>query len=84
MSKHVTTLPVDVQPVLDALPPKSHIHSIELSTDKKSIAIIWENDGSKTGRTYPVPYAVEKLADLAPKVVGPKQKLVVPTLWPFK
>lgn len=84
MSKHVTTLPIDVSPVLKALPPKSHVHSITLADDKKSIAVVWENDASKTGRTYPVEYPVEKLADLAPKVVNHKRKLVAPTLWPVK
>lgn len=84
MSKHVTILLVDVDPVLKSLPPRSHVHSVKLSKDRKSIEIIWENDASKTGRTYPVPYPLERLEELSPKVVNHKQKLVAPTLWPFK
>lgn len=84
MSKHVTTLPVDIAPVLAALPKRHFLHSIEFAPDKKSIQVIWELDASKTGRTYPVEYPVEKLAAQAPKVIDKKNRLIEAVLWPFQ
>lgn len=84
MSKHVTTLPIDLSTVIAALPPRSSIDGISMSSDHKTIELHWQNDASKTGRTYPIEYPIEKLEELADKVASPKGKLVKPTLWPFK
>lgn len=84
MSKHITSLPIDLKPVLEALPKGTYVHSIALRPDNSGIDIIWEHDASKTGYTYPVPYAVEKLAEKAPKVISKNRKLVEAELWPFK
>lgn len=84
MSKHITTLKINVAPLIAALPAGTFLHSVSLRADLKAIEVIWEHDASKTGRTYPVEYPVEKLEELAPKVIAKNRKLVKPELWPFR
>ena len=59
MSKLLTTIPVDVQGVLSALPPNSYVHSVTLKPDKTGIEIVWDNPGITTKFTFPVVYPLE-------------------------
>jgi hypothetical protein len=77
MSKFFTPIPVDVNGVIEKLPPGSFIHSIDLEKksvlDKAGIAtvtycvnVIWDNDNLKTAYTFPLECPVEKLAKADP------------------
>ena len=70
MSKLKTFVPVDVQAVLNSLPPKSYIHGIALRMETPlngrkplpiGVEIIWDNDKIQTGRTFPVEYPLSNL-----------------------
>lgn len=63
MSYLSTTIPVDVQPVLDAIKavPKSFLHTVKLKDDLSGIEIIWDCDNIKTKYHAPEDYPVEKL-----------------------
>lgn len=71
MSLLKTTVAVDVQRVIDALPPKSYVHSVTLSVDRQGVEIVWDHDAIKTGRTYPVEYPLDKIM--------PSSDLMAPT-----
>ncbi len=86
MSKFITCIPVDVAAVIAALPPKSYVHSVELTpklvntgqpgvfNTKFEVEVIWDNDDLKTAYTFPLPYPLEKL--IVKKPVDKKSKKV--------
>lgn len=82
MSKLVTTLPIDVSPVLAALPKGHFLHSVTMKPDGKSIEVIWEHDDIKTGRTYPVEHHLRELERGLDKTVNDKGKFMESVLWP--
>jgi len=74
MSKHITTVPVDIRAVIDALPADSFVHSVALRDDKSGVDIIWDSPSIKTKYTFPVDYPLSKLnvKSLDTKVKGRK------------
>jgi hypothetical protein len=63
MSYLSTTIPIDVQPAIEAIKaiPKSFLHSVKLKDDLTGIEIVWDCDNIRTGLTAPQDYALEKL-----------------------
>jgi hypothetical protein len=61
MSKHKTSVPVNVASVIAALPKNSYVHSAELNEARDGVDIVWENDAIKTPYTFPVEYPLDKL-----------------------
>lgn len=75
MSKLTTTIPIDIQTVLDAIKavPKSTVHSVELKEDMSGVEVIWDCHDIKTPYTFPVDYPLEKL-NVSDKVVDKPEK----------
>lgn len=70
MSKFTTTIPVDVQEVVRALPAGSSVQKINVKLESSlttasplpvGIEIIWDNDQLKTPYTFPLDFPLKKL-----------------------
>jgi len=80
MSLFSTKLPVNVQELLDALPPGHHLHGIAYDKQKQEIVVLWETDKFKTGYTFPVDYPfADVLAKRAPKGLKAKKATQTPS-----
>lgn len=70
MSRFKTVVPIDLGEVLGRLPNRSYVESVEISKDRSSAEVIWGCDDLKTGFTFPVEVAVDKIAELKPQSRG--------------
>ena len=64
MSRFKTTIPINLGEVINKLPARSYVESVEISADRKSAEVVWGCDDLKTGFTFPVEMPVEKIGEL--------------------
>lgn len=79
MSKFITNLSIDVQAVLEMLPPGTSIQEVRLTESKRAVEILWENDNLLTPYTVPIPFPLENLSGDLPKNVQRKDAPKVAT-----
>jgi len=68
MSKYKTCIAVDVQSVIDALPPGVYLHGVEWNESTRQVEIQWEHDALKSGLDHFVDCPRESLTAFSVKL----------------
>lgn len=61
MSLLVTKLPIDLKPILSALPKRAYVHRVTWDFQKSTIEVQWEHDSFHSGLSVPVEFPLEDL-----------------------
>lgn len=63
MSQFITEIPVDLAAVLNKLPKRSFVESVQYDATARKVCVVWSNDQLQTPFSVPTPFPVQSLHD---------------------
>ncbi len=63
MSQFITEIPVDLEAVLNKLPKRSFVESVQYDATARKVCVVWSNDQLQTPFSVPTPFPVQSLHD---------------------